>query len=164
MPIYEFYCENCHMIFNFFSKRVNTKKEPMCPRCGVCKLSRKISVFATLSGNREEGADEDMPIDADRMEKAVEMIERESRHIDPDDPRQAAAIMRKLSGVTGMELGPGMEEAIRRMEKGEDPEQIEAELGDRLENEEPFFINEKRKKGGRLKKVPPSYDDTLYEL
>jgi hypothetical protein len=28
MPIYEFYCEDCHTIFNFFSKNVNTTKKP----------------------------------------------------------------------------------------------------------------------------------------
>ncbi|MCK4728291.1 MAG: zinc ribbon domain-containing protein, partial [Desulfobacterales bacterium] len=33
MPIYEFYCEDCNTIFNFFSRSVNTTKRPPCPRC-----------------------------------------------------------------------------------------------------------------------------------
>ncbi|NOY69247.1 MAG: zinc ribbon domain-containing protein [Deltaproteobacteria bacterium] len=164
MPIYEFYCSNCHMIFNFFSKRVNTKKAPICPRCDTCKLTRKMSVFATVSGGGDEGGDDDMPVDPSKMEKAVEMLANESEHINPDDPRQAATLMRKLSGMTGMELGSGMEEAIRRMEKGEDPEQIEADLGGRLENEEPFFANGRRGKRAGRKNSPPGHDDTLYDL
>jgi hypothetical protein len=48
------------------------------------------------------------------------------------------------------------------MEAGEDPEQIEAEMGDLLENEEPPFLQGQRKSGRR--KPPPRKDDTLYEL
>jgi hypothetical protein len=48
------------------------------------------------------------------------------------------------------------------MEAGEDPENIEAEMGDILEGEEPFGIKEKL---SRLsKKRPPKVDDKLYEL
>jgi hypothetical protein len=55
-----------------------------------------------------------------------------------------------------------MEEALRRMEAGEDPEQIEAEMGDLLEEEDPLVF-QGQKKAGR-QKVPPRKDDTLYEL
>ena len=67
--------------------------------------------------------------------------------------------------MTGMELGSGMEEAIRRMEAGEDPDRIEAEMGDILEEEDPF--GGKPLKGGRemaKKHLPPAVDETLYEL
>ena len=65
-----------------------------------------------------------------------------------------------------MEIGGGMEEAIRRMEAGEDPEQIEAELGDVLEGEDPFGGLEMKQglKGFRQKYVRPTVDSTLYEL
>ena len=81
-----------------------------------------------------------------------------------DDPRQAAKLMRKLTDMTGMGLGPGMEEALARMERGEDPETIEAEIGDRIDSEEPFVLP--GKKGGRLfgKKQAPAKDETLYDL
>jgi hypothetical protein len=62
-----------------------------------------------------------------------------------------------------MNLGPAMEEALRRMEKGEDPEQIDAEMGDLLEAEEPFlFDGPKGKKGAAKSK--PQIDETLYDL
>jgi hypothetical protein len=52
--------------------------------------------------------------------------------------------MRKLTSMTGLELGAGMEEALRRMERGEDPDQIEAEMGDILESEDPFQMAAKK--------------------
>jgi hypothetical protein len=55
-----------------------------------------------------------------------------------------------------------MEEALRRMERGEDPEQIEAEMGDLLEGEEPFTFAQKGKRGAR--KPRPHVDETLYDL
>jgi len=61
-----------------------------------------------------------------------------------------------------MNLGDGMEEALRRMERGEDPEQIEAEMGDMLEGEEPFTFEQKGKKSDR--KPRPHVDETLYDL
>jgi hypothetical protein len=70
--------------------------------------------------------------------------------------------MRKLSDATGMNLGSGMEEALSRMERGEDPEKIEQEMGDLLEGEDPFIFGVKQKKGS--KKPKPRVDETLYDL
>ncbi len=42
--------------------------------------------------------------------------------------------MRRLFEATGMPVGAGMEEALRRMESGEDPEKIEEEMGDVMED------------------------------
>ena len=55
-----------------------------------------------------------------------------------------------------------MEEAIRRMEAGEDPERIEAEMGDIIEQEEPFVFD--GNKGPRPKRAEPHRDETLYDL
>jgi len=54
-----------------------------------------------------------------------------------------------------------MQEAIERMEAGEDPEKIEEEIGDLIE-EEPFVVSEK--KGIRERSRAPHKDTTLYEL
>ena len=162
MPIYEFYCQKCHMIFNFFSKSVNTEKRPQCPKCQTIKLERRVSVFATP---RNRGEEEDGPppdLDESKMEKAMNLLAKEVEHVDEDDPRQAANLMRKLTDMTGLNLGPGMEEALNRMEAGEDPEKIEAEMGDILEEEEPFGFKEKSAR--ILKNRPPRVDKKLYDL
>ncbi len=121
-----------------------------------------MSTFARIGGAKEEGDLDDLPIDEAKMEKAMSLLAREAEGINEDDPRQAANLMRKLSDVAGVGLGPGMEEALKRMEAGEDPEQIEAEMGDLLEQEEPFVVGEK--KGRRVKRRELHRDDTLYEL
>ena len=92
------------------------------------------------------------------------MLAREADNINEDDPKQAANLMRKLSDMTGMKLGPGMDEALQRMEKGEDPEQLEAEMGDLLENEDPFILPPKKSAKTNVKMPEPFRDETLYDL
>ena len=162
MPIYEFYCNRCHMIFSFFSSTVNTDKKPLCPRCGKVKLERQMSVFSRVK-NRGEGDEPPMPdMDESKMEQAMSLLAREAETMDENDPRQAANLMRKLSDMTGLNLGPGIEEALRRMEAGEDPDQIEEEMGDLLEGEDPFSFGERS--AGLRKTKAPLKDETLYEL
>lgn len=162
MPIYEFYCKKCYMIFNFFSSTVNTEKRPLCPKCGKVTLERQMSVFSRVK-NLAEGDDPPMPdMDESKMEQAMSLLAREAETMDENDPKQAANLMRKLSDMTGLNLGPGMQEALVRMEAGEDPDQIEAEMGDLLEGEDPFSFGEKA--SGPARKKPPRKDETLYEL
>ncbi|NOY53770.1 MAG: zinc ribbon domain-containing protein [Deltaproteobacteria bacterium] len=166
MPIYEFYCSECHRIYNFLSRSVQIKKRPDCPQCGKKELAKQVSLFA-ISRGREEGESGELPdIDEAKMAKVMESMAGEVEGMDEEDPRQAAQLMRKLYDATGLNLGPGMEEAIHRMEAGEDPDRIEEELGDLLENEDPFSAGTKQ---GTLKNfsrkiLPPSTDDTLYEM
>ena len=162
MPVYEFYCADCHRIFNFFSGRVNTDKRPSCPRCGRAELERQVSMFSALKRAKEDSADDLPDIDESRLEKAMTALASEAEGIDENDPRQAADLMRKLTDMTGLDLGPGMEEALSRLEAGEDPEQIEAEMGDLLEGEEPV-LGAKKKAAGK-KNRPPAHDDELYYL
>ena len=163
MPIYEFYCEACNTIFNFFSRAVNTTKKPTCPRCRKRRLARRMSAFAVTGKAKEECGADYLPFDESRMEKAMQTLAGEAESISEEDPRQAANLMRKLTDMTGLELGPGMTEALRRMERGEDPDQIEAEMGDLLEGEDPFLLP--GKKGSQKNRRPaPSRDETLYDL
>lgn len=122
-----------------------------------------MSYFAFTGNAKEISPVNDLPFDESKMEKAMQMLAGEAEKINEDDPRQAAALMRKLSDMTGMELGTGMQEALKRMENGEDPEQIESEMGEFLE-EDPFILPEKKGKGSLGNNKPPLHDDTLYDL
>jgi putative FmdB family regulatory protein len=164
MPIYEFYCDRCNTLFNFFSRTINTTKTPSCPKCGIHPLSRQMSAFAFTGKAREDSGLEDLPFDESKMEQAMQMLAGEAENISEDDPRQAANLMRKLTDMTGMELGPGMQEALRRMESGEDPDQIEAEMGEVLGEEEPFLLSGKKGRAAAGMKKVPMRDDTLYDL
>lgn len=163
MPIYEFYCPDCHMIFNFLSSRVNTEKRPLCPKCGKVKLQRQVSIFSTIG--RAEENDEMMPdVDETKMENALMDMAGEMENINEDDPRRMANFMRNFSRKTGLNLGDGMEEALARMESGEDPAKIEEEMGDLLEGEDPFGMMKKKTGGKSAGQPEPERDETLYEL
>lgn len=164
MPIYEFYCDACNTLFNFFSKSVNTDTVPKCPRCGAQDLARRMSAFAVTGRAREDAEMRDPPFDEGKMEKAMEMMAREAEKIQEDDPRQAANLMRRMTDMTGIELGAGMQDALSRMEAGEDPDAIEAQMGDIMENEEPFVLPGKKGGAGGVRRNRPSRDETLYDL
>lgn len=161
MPVYEFYCENCHAIFNFLSRQVNTDKKPACPRCGRPDLEKQVSAFA-ISKNRPEETDGMPDFDETRMEQAMIAMASEMEGINEDDPKAMVHFMRKFSKLSGISLGDGMEEALSRLEAGEDPEQLEAEMGDLLEGDELF--SKKGLKGLKKKYLPPEQDETLYTI
>ncbi|MBN1759396.1 MAG: hypothetical protein JW863_13800 [Chitinispirillaceae bacterium] len=166
MPMYEFFCNNCNTIFTFFSRSINTEKIPPCPKDPTHSLERMVSHFA-ITGKSSRGDDSegdegmpDLPIDEARMERAIESLAAEAENINEDDPRQAANLMRKLTDMTGLKLGDKMEDALNRMEAGEDPEAIEQELGD-IDEKDLFSVAS----GGKAaRKAAPSRDETLYEM
>ena len=166
MPIYEFYCPKCNTLYSFLSKTIQPDKRPHCPRCKRPRLERQVSLFAATGRAKEsaEGEGDLPPVDEARMERAMESLAGEAEGLDEADPKQAAGLMRKFSKATGLELGSGMQEAMNRLEAGEDPEQIEAELGDRLEHEEPFLTPGREKRAGRKPRPAPQRDATLYEM
>ena len=164
MPIYEFYCDACHTLFNFFSKNINTNKIPYCPKCKKNKLARQMSSFAFTGKAREADNGEDLPIDENKMEQAMQLMAKEADNINEDNPKQAADLMRKLTNMTGMKLGSGMEEALSRLEKGENPEKIESEMGDLLEGEDPFILSMTKKAQLKSAVRPLAKDETLYDL
>jgi putative FmdB family regulatory protein len=175
MPIYEYYCSACHMLFNFFSPRIDTTARPSCPRCGRPELERRPARFATLkrtAGESEaEGDDEDNPfpgLDEERLEKAMESMAGDLDKIgDDEDPRQMARFFRRFGDAAGMRLGPRMEDMLRRLERGEDMEALEEEMGGGGEEgaegemEEWFQLKETAK---RLRQRRPRLDETLYFL
>lgn len=162
MPLYEFYCDPCHTLFTFFSSRVNTDTLPPCPRCGQ-GLKRQLSLFSAIGRAKEDDGGLPPALDEAHMERVVNELAREAMGIDGEDPQQMARLMRRFSEQSGMNLGQGMEEALSRMEAGEDPEAIDQEMGDILDNEDPFTLGTgKGRKGGR--RQPPARDERWYEL
>lgn len=129
MPIYEFACDTCHRIFQFFSRRVRPEAVPRCPSCGGSGLRRVPSTFAAKPKSRPEPGAGPNPDDAldSRMESAFAEMAGELEHLDEHDPRQMARLMRKLMDASG-ERPPEMEEYLRRLEAGEDPEKVEEEM------------------------------------
>lgn len=168
MPIYEFYCRDCHTVYSFFARRVDTQSMPKCPKGIKHKLQRQMSRFAISKGRAEKSEGDGGPepdFDDEKMEEAMMQMAGEADGIDEDDPRAMARMMRKMMDSSGMQMGEGMEEAIRRMEAGEDPDKIEEEMGDILEGEDPFTTGEKKLKGlQRRFSEAPNVDPEVYDM
>ena len=141
MPIYEYACPKCRVIFNFLSKRINPEGLPKCPKCGNKKMTKQLSRFAMTRGLQEpkgkteaDTGEPPMPdMDDPRIERAMMEMERDMEHMDENNPRHMAHMMRKMKDL----MPPGtvpkeLDVAIKRLEAGEDPEKIEQDMGDVL--------------------------------
>ncbi len=168
MPIYEFYCQDCHTVYSFFARRVITGRTPACPKCARRELRRRPSTFAISKSRGDSLEPENPDFDDSRLEQAVASLAGEMGNFDENDPKQMAGLMRKLYDSAGMKLGPGMEEMIRRIEAGEDAEAVEEELGDALDDENPFGDDPSSGPGNlrslRRRHLPPTKDPTLYDF
>lgn len=141
MPIYEFGCPRCRVIFSFLSKRINPERSPVCPKCGNRKMSKQVSRFAAPRGAKEPvsgpdtgGEEPPMPdFDDPKVMRVMSEMEREIEHLDENNPRHMAHMMRKMKEILPAHSVPKeLDVAIKRLEAGEDPEKIEEDMGDVL--------------------------------
>ena len=171
MPIYEFYCKDCNAIYQFFSKRVEPEKIPNCPKHeshGL--LDRQMSRFAMgrpQSQASAESSSEGGPaamegqggpnLDDPRVEAKMMDLMSRMESMDENDGRAMGRMMRELADITGEGAkDPAMQEAIRRLEAGEDPEKVEEIVSD--------AYGEDALGGGGGAMGAPSYDGGLYDL
>ncbi len=143
VPIYEFYCPDCHTVFSFFSSRIDTAVQPACPQCGRPELGRRPSRFAALKGSKPGAGgdaaagelDENDPLgglDEEKMAGVMESLAGEMEGMDEgaqQDPKQLAQFLARFQEATGLEAGPKMEEMLARLKEGADMDELEAEMG-----------------------------------
>jgi hypothetical protein len=96
-----------------------------------------MSRFAAVGAKKERlsmpaGAASAPPADGALAGSAPDLAGLESvmSGMDENDPRSMGRMMRTLSRQTGEPLEGEAEEVVRRLESGEDPEQIEEKMGD----------------------------------
>ncbi len=98
-----------------------------------------MSRFAMTKGLEEaagvgDGAEAEGPMpdfDDPKIARAMSELERDMASMDENNPRHMAQMMKKMKEVMPSGAVPKeMDIAIKRLEKGEDPEKIEADLGD----------------------------------
>lgn len=134
MPIYEYRCADCRRKVSVFFRSFSAVGEPTCPRCGGANLTRLMSRVSVHRGSGAADGDafsdggehfDDVADDFGGMDGMLDGL-------DENDPRAMATAMRRMSAEMGEPLEPEMEEALGRLEKGEDPESVMAELDDSL--------------------------------
>ncbi len=161
MPVYEFLCKTCNRIYSFHSFKIATEKIPECPKCSNADLLRVPSTFGVATSHKSsagQGDDAGAGLDDPGMEREMMRFASELEGMDENDPRAMAAAVRKMTEIAGEPVTPAMEEMIRRLEAGEDPEKVEEELGDALEEE----MGDEG--GGGFSGAPPTRDGGLYPM
>lgn len=136
MPIYEFYCARNHTVYQFYAKTLaQGKLTPKCPDNPRWPLQRIVSQFALTGLAQEPKADASDaagsgdPAEDARMEAAMASMEKEFDSVDENDPRAMARMMRRMSELTGEKIDGEMEEVVRKLEEGVDPDALEDKLG-----------------------------------
>lgn len=170
MPIYEFYCKENNTVYSFLAKSLAYQNAiPRCPDNPDYALEKRISGFAFVGNAKDPASDEGLDgMDDAKMESLMAELERDMSGFDEDnpDPKQMAHLMRKMSSLTGEKLPGEMEEMVRRLEAGEDPESLEEAFGDSLDDMGDDLGEEE---GSRLKKLRrtllgPKKDPQLYDM
>jgi hypothetical protein len=140
MPIYEFYCPEHHTIYQFYAKTLAQGKiVPPCPENPRHRLQKLVSAFAVTSGGKKSeeasvanptnvGAETGSPDDP-RMEAAMGAMEKEFASIDENDPRAMGRMMRRMAELAGEKIDGPMEEVMRKLEEGADPDALDEQLG-----------------------------------
>ncbi len=135
MPIYEYYCSKNHTVYQFFARSLSQgQSTPKCPDNPRWPLRRVVSQFAFTGRAQEPGAADagasagDTAEDA-RMEAAMGAMEKEFSALDENDPRAMARMMRRMAELTGEKIDGEMEEVVRKLEEGVDPDALEEKLG-----------------------------------
>ncbi len=114
MPTYEYHCQNCKKQFEIFLSYDDYEKASIsCPHCGSMDTRRVIGKIRIAKS--EDSRIEDMvdPTNLDGIE---------------DDPKALGRLMRKMGNEMGEEMGPEFDEVVSRLDKGQDPDQIEKEM------------------------------------
>ena len=173
MPIYEFYSPDSHRIYSFLAKRFLKEGEvPICPDGPKNRMEKVVSAFAFTGKAKEmvkkeggSGAEMDPRMEREMMKMADEFSKMDENN---PDPRMLGRMMRKMMEASGQKLPGEMGEMLSRLEKGEDPDKLEAEYGDVMEKMDAMGPEGGEKKEDlkmRLRRrLPPRRDPKLYEF
>jgi hypothetical protein len=155
MPIYEYYCPDNHRIYQFYAKTLaQGRTVPKCPDNPGFRMERVVSTFSLGKGKGEgpkgeperRGGDGgktgetgdardaapwgDASSEASAKEEAaLSAMEREFSGVDENDPRAMGRMMRRMSELTGERIDGDMEEVVRKLEEGADPESLDEQFG-----------------------------------
>ena len=176
MPIYEFYCPDNHKIYQFFARNAEQAEQiPTCPDNPDFKMVKKITGFAIGGAEKKssaEGGGSGPEMDDPKMMAAMAEMEKAVSGMDEDnpDPRQMGRLMRQMAEMTGESLTGEMEEMVRKLEEGADPEGLEEQFGDLLGDENGddslggLSDSDNPEESGGSFRGPPLKDDTLYDF
>lgn len=125
MPIYEYRCGSCKRKVSIFFPSISAAEtraaagEVRCPNCSSADLTRLMSRFYAI---RSDNASDDDLSDMGDFGGDNGLMPG----LDEDDPRAVARWARQMKESMGseMDMGPGFDQALARIEAGEDPDKV----------------------------------------
>jgi putative FmdB family regulatory protein len=116
VPSYDYRCNNCkrRVVLTYKTYADYDSATPTCPRCHGTNLTRLISrvAIAKSEDSRFDSLDDDAGMD----------------DLADADPATLGRYMRKMSHELGEDLGDEFNEVVDRLERGENPDDIEASM------------------------------------
>ncbi len=116
MPSYDYRCNDCkrRVVLTYKTYAEYDQAVPTCPRCKGTNLTRLISRVAIAKSEESRFASLDDDTALDDLADA--------------DPATLGRYMRRMSQEIGEDLGDEFNEVVGRLERGENPEDIEASM------------------------------------
>ena len=179
MPIYEFYSPAKRKIYSFFARSSDYAcKIPLCPDGKEFKMIKLLSGFS-ITGQTSEAESEPISDTSSESEdlfsnmgevqsaKLMKELEGAIGGMDDEnpDPKQMGALMRKMCDMTGEKMDESIEEVVRKLEEGTDPNELEDRIIDFENNEEnETNTDESNDKVKSISKKVTIRDPFLYEF
>ncbi len=183
MPIYEYYSPDTNRIYSFYAKTLAQGRiVPRCPDHPRARMVKLVSGFAIGGQHKTEPAtsssltEQSASLTDDRLAAAMTEMERDFSIVDENDPRAMARMLRRMADLSGESLGGPMEEAVRKLEEGADPDTLEEQLGDffgessslgEVDFDSPMTDEKSNPKASRshrkIRRPPPTRDPRLYD-
>lgn len=116
MPTYDFICLNCKQRFDVFLTYSEYGSKPVsCIHCGSENVRRRMTRVRVAKS-------EESRMESLMDESALEGLE--------NDPKALGRMMRKMGKEMGEEVPPELDDVADRLEAGQSPEEIEADMPD----------------------------------
>lgn len=178
MPIYEFYSPDLQKIYSFFSHKVRSFDEvPTCPDDEKVSMQRLISGFS-ITGKQPSEIQESPQTDNSDVDPFADLEPNKAKHLmqemeksissiddDNPDPKQMGNLMRKMCEMSGERIDDRMEEVVRKLEEGKDPNEIENDMEEYL-SDDSVDANEENEQSVRkiLNQKKMTRDEKLYQF
>lgn len=116
MPSYDYRCNTCkrRVLLTYKTYADYDHATPVCPYCQSTSLTRLISRVAIAKSDESRFSSMDDESAMDDLANA--------------DPATLGRYMRKMSDEVGEDLGEEFNEVVDRLERGENPDDIEASM------------------------------------
>ena len=142
MPIYEFHSPDTGKIYSFYAPSFTfSELLPKCPDGKKNKMQKLVSGFSITGKQNDQpktepiNNDPDDPfagMDENQASQMMQELEHSISGMDEDnpDPKQMGSLMRRMCELSGEKMDEPMEEVVRKLEEGMNPEDLEARIGE----------------------------------